>query len=240
MMAIGGWFDELLLSTENNNLTLRAPEPGPILGRLIGNWRAEWHVRYGRRPKGRAASAGVRWRKTGLGHVLRPLAIGLAFCALGLWAGLVYRNNQAAFRAHAVPARAVIDQIYSGALRMSDPGAPESFDQYGIVHFQARGQTAHARVLLVDGCTGVCIPMYRVGQVLTVYYSPGNLSYARLSPPARRTSSDVIYAVWIFGFLGALFLVAAVVNMVTALRDTRLATMPRKSGRTPGSAGSGR
>jgi hypothetical protein len=179
-------------------------------------------------------------RQTGLRHVLWPLAIGLAFCALGLWAGLVYRNNQAAFRAQAVPARAVIDQIYSGPLRLPVPGAPESFDQYGIVHFKARGQTAHARVLLVDGCTGVCVPVYRVGQMLTVYYSPGNLSYARLSPPGRQTSADVIYAVWIFGFLGVLFLVAAVVNMVPALRDARLATIPRKSGRTPGSAGSGR
>jgi len=196
-------------------------------------------MRYGRRPNGRAAGGGARWRQTGLGHVLLSLAIGLAFCALGLWAGLVYRNNQAAFRADAVPARAVIDQIYSGPLRLPDPGAPESFDQYGIVRFNARGQTAHARVLLVDGCTGVCIPIYRVGQMLTVYYSPGNLSYARLGPPARQTSPDVIYAVWIFGFLGALFLVVAVVNVVIALRDTRLTTTPRKSGRTPGSAGSG-
>jgi hypothetical protein len=76
--------------------------------------------------------------------------------------------------------------------------------------------------------------------MLTVYYSPGNLSYARLSPPGRQTSADVIYVVWIFGFLGVLFLVAAVVNMVLALRDARLATIPRKSGRTPGSAGSER
>jgi hypothetical protein len=159
-----------------------------------------------------------------------PLAYGQAWCT-----GTIRRPSGA----HAVPARAVIDQIYSGPLRLPDPGAPESFDQYGIVRFNARGQTAHARVLLVDGCTGVCIPIYRVGQMLTVYYSPGNLTYARLSPPARQTSPDVIYAVWIFGFLGALFLVVAVVNVVIALRDTRLTT-PRKSGRTPGSAGSGR
>lgn len=160
-----------------------------------------------------------------------PLAYGQAWCT-----GTIRRPSGA----HAVPARAVIDQIYSGPLRLPDPGAPESFDQYGIVRFNARGQTAHARVLLVDGCTGVCIPIYRVGQMLTVYYSPGNLTYARLSPPARQTSPDVIYAVWIFGFLGALFLVVAVVNVVIALRDTRLTTTPRKSGRTPGSAGSGR
>jgi hypothetical protein len=195
-------------------------------------------VRYVRRPQGRAAGGGSRSRQTGLGHVLRPLAIGLAFCALGLWAGLVYLNNQAAFRAQAVPARAVIDQIYSGPLRLPYAGAPETFDQYGIVHFEARGQTAHARVLLVDGCTGVCVPVYRVGQVLSVYYSPGNLSYARLTPPARQTSADVIYAAGIFGFLGAPFLVAAVINMVIALRDARLATIRRKSGRAPGSAGS--
>jgi len=47
--------------------------------------------------------------------VLWPFAIGLAFCALGLWAGLTYRHNQAVFRAHAVPARAVIGQIYASA-----------------------------------------------------------------------------------------------------------------------------
>jgi hypothetical protein len=172
--------------------------------------------------------------------VLWPLAIGLAFCALGLWAGLVHRNNQAAFRAQAVPAKAVIDQVYGGPIRLpATSGAPAIFDQYGIVHFEARGRTAHARVLLVAGCSGVCFPVYRVGQVLTVYYSPENLSYAQLISPAHETSAGVFYAVFLFGFLGLIFLAAAVINVVTALRDARPATIPRTSGRNPGSMESG-
>jgi hypothetical protein len=197
-------------------------------------------VRYVRRSQGRAAGGGSRRRRTSRGNVLWPLAIGLAFCALGLWAGLVHRNNQAAFRAQAVPAKAVIDQIYGGPLRLPISGAPTGFDQYGIVHFEARGRTAHARVLLVAGCSGVCFPVYRVGQVLTVYYSPENLSYAQLSSPARETSPGFFYAVWLFGFLGLIFLAAAVINVVTALRDARLATIPRTSRRNPGSMESGR
>jgi hypothetical protein len=83
-------------------------------------------------------------RHTGLGHVLRPLAIGLALCALGLWAGLVYRSNQAALRAQAVPARAVIDQIYGGPLRLPGPGAPEVFDQSSSPSSRVL-RTRHAR-----------------------------------------------------------------------------------------------
>jgi hypothetical protein len=155
---------------------------------------------------------------TGWRHVLWPLAIGLALSALGLWAGLVYSHNQAAFRAQAVRARAVIDQLYGGPLHLPNSGAPASFDQYGIVHFEARGQTAHARVLLVSGCSGTCLPACHVGQALTVYYSPTNLSYAQLASPARENFDGLFYAVWLFGFLGVIFLVGAAVNMVTALR----------------------
>jgi hypothetical protein len=197
-------------------------------------------VRYVRRSQGRAAGGGSPRRRTSKGPVLGPLAIGLALCALALWAGLVYRNHQAAFRAQAIPAKAVIDQIYGGPVSVSPSGTSATFDQYGIVHFEARGRTAHARVLLVEGCSGVCFPVYRVGQVLTVYYSPENLSYAQLSSPARKTSSDVFSAVWVFGFLGLIFLAAAVINAVTALRDARLATIIRRtSRRDPGSMESG-
>ena len=150
--------------------------------------------------------------------MLWPFAVGLAFCALGLWAGLVYNNNQADFRAQAVPAEAVIDQIYAGQPLV---GTPDVYDQYGIVHFDAQGQIAHARVLLVAGCTGTCLPVYRVGQVVTVYYAPENPSYAQLNSPARGTSAygRLVYAVWFFGFLGLIFLVAAAINAVVALRD---------------------
>jgi hypothetical protein len=172
-----------------------------------------------RRSQGRAGE-GSRWRRTGWRDVLWPLAVGLAFCALGLWGALVYNNNQAAFRAQAVPAKAVIVQIYAGQPLV---GAPDVFDQYGIVHFEAHGRTADARVLLVAGCSVTCLPVYRVGQVLTVYYSPENLSYAQLNSPARGTSAygRLIYEVWGFGFLGLIFLVAAVINAVAALRDAR-------------------
>lgn len=179
-----------------------------------------------RRSQGRAAGEGSRRRRTGWRDVLWPLATGLALCALALWAALVYNNNEAAFQAQAVPAEAVIDQIYAGQALV---GAADVFDQYGIVHFEAQGGTAHARVLLVAGCSGTCLPVYRVGQVLTVYYSPKNLSYAQLNSPARGTSAygRLVYAIWGFGFLGLILLVAAVINVVAALRDARPATIPR-------------
>jgi hypothetical protein len=171
------------------------------------------------RSQGRAPGPGSR-RRTRWWHVVGPLVVGLAFCALGLWAGRVYRSDQASFRAQAVPATAVIDQVYAGALRLPGAGAPEVFNQYGIVQFQAHGRTAHARVLLVDSCTGACFPVYRVGQVLTVYYRPENPSYAQLAP-AHETPAGIFYAVWIFGFLGLIFLMAAVINAVAAHRDAR-------------------
>lgn len=191
-------------------------------------------MRYVRRSQGRVAEGGSRRRRTSRGFVLWPLAIGLAFCALGLWLGLVQRNNQAAFRSQAVPVKAVIDQIYGGPIRLPTSGGPAIFDQYGIVHFEARGQTAHARVLLVAGCSGICVPTYRVGQVLTVYYSPENLSYAQLISPARETSAGGFSPVFLFGLLGLVFLAAAVINVITALRDARLATIPRTRRRNPG------
>lgn len=116
---------------------------------------------------------------------------------------LVYQHHQAAFRAQAVPAKAVIDQIY-GSAPSQNYNAP-TFDQYGLVHFEVRRQPAHARVLLVAGCSGTCVPEYRVGQVLTVYYSPENLRYAQLRSPARSTSADFLSEVLLFGFLGSSF-----------------------------------
>ena len=86
---------------------------------------------------------------------------------VGLFSGLVNSHNQTAFRAHAVPVRAVIDQIYSNA-PSQNYDAP-TFDQYALVHFEARGGTAHARALLVANCRGTCFPDYDVGQVLTAY-----------------------------------------------------------------------
>ena len=133
---------------------------------------------------------------------------------VGLFSGLVNSHNQTAFRAHAVPVRAVIDQIYSNA-PSQNYDAP-TFDQYALVHFEARGGTAHARALLVANCRGTCFPDYDVGQVLTVYYSPPNLTYAQLPSPASGISASSLYAILIFGFLGVICFGAAAVNMVTA------------------------
>lgn len=171
-------------------------------------------MRHAGRWQSPASGRAPRWWRTRRGRVLWPFAIGLAFCALGLWAGLTYRHNQAAFRAHAVPARAVIDQIYASA-PSQNYDAP-TFSQYALVHFQVQGRTAHARVLLADNCRGTCIPEYRVGQVLTVEYSPENLSYARLPYRASGISPDFLYALLAFGLMAVMFLAAAVINMVTA------------------------
>jgi hypothetical protein len=153
--------------------------------------------------------------------VLWPLGLGLAFGGLALWAGLVYSSNQASFRAQAVPAKAVIEQIYAGSPGVSYFSPLTIFDQYGIVQFDAKGQTAHPRVLLVAGCNQTCVPIYHVGQVVTVYYAPGNLSYAQLNPPARVSSTNVIYALWFLGAFALIFLTGAVINAVIKLRDAR-------------------
>jgi uncharacterized protein DUF3592 len=165
--------------------------------------------------KAAGRGAGPRWWRTRRGHVLWPLAIGLAIGALGLWSGIVYQHNQAAFRAQAVRARAVIEQIYDSAPSQNE-GAPPTFDQYAILHFEAQGRTAHARVLLVANCSGVCVPTYRVGQILTVDYSRQNLSYAQLPSRLRTPSADFWDVFMALGFLGLIFLAAAVINMLTA------------------------
>ena len=148
--------------------------------------------------------------------MLWPLALGLALCALCLWAGLVYQHNQARFQAHAVPARAVIDRIYTSA--PSQNYSASVFDQYALVKFKAQGQTAQARVLLVSDCTGSCSPEYRIGQVITVDYSPANLGYAQLPSRLIKPSASILYAFIVFGFLGVIFISAAVINIVTARR----------------------
>ena len=169
-------------------------------------------VRRGRRPEGGAPGRGPRRRETGRGYVLGPLATGLVLWALGLWSGLTYQHQQEAFRAQAVPATAVIDRLYTSA----PSPYTATFDQYAIVHFEAGRQTAHARVLLAIGCRGACVNGYSVGQELTVYYIPGNLTFARLSSPAPPTWTGYLSAVLVLGLFGTIFLVAAVINIVTA------------------------
>jgi hypothetical protein len=182
-------------------------------------------MRYGRQSQGRGTGERSRRQRTTWSYVLWPLGIGLVFCALSLWSGLTNRQNQATFQANAVSAKAVIDQIYASSPRVNIGGLA-SFDQYAIVHFESGGRTAHARVLLEDGCTGTCLPVRRVGQVLTVYYSPDNLSYAQLAPPGREAAGYYFWGVWLFGFFALISLVIATVNMVTMLRGGLPATMP--------------
>ncbi len=161
------------------------------------------------------------WR----GLVLWPLVAGVALCGLSVWAAVAHARSLAAFRASAVPARAAIDRVYAGQVYQGDAGG-SSFDQYAMVRFAARGVTAHARVLLVPGCSAVCLPRYHAGQVITVYYSPQNLNYAQLRPGGfGNGTDDAIAAVVLSGVFGLIFLTAAVVNLLTAGR--------------PGAAGSG-
>lgn len=160
-----------------------------------------------------SASGPYWWRKRRR-YVLWPLAIGIGLCAFGLWSGSVYAHNQADFRAHAVHTRAVIDKIYTSAPSQGY-GAP-TFDEYALVHFAAFGKRAQARVLLASNCSGTCIPAYRVGQALTVDYSPANLSYAQLPSRLHGPSATSLYALFAFGSLGFMFLGAAVINMRTA------------------------
>jgi hypothetical protein len=156
---------------------------------------------------------GPRWWRRRRGQVLGPLAGGVVLCSLGLVSALVHQHNQEAFRARAVPAAAVIDQIYDGA--PSQGYGPSAFDQYAIVHFEAAGRTAHARVLLASNCTGTCVPRYRVGQVLAINYSPGNLTYAQLPSGSHGISAAVLFAIVGLELMGVILLAAAVINMMS-------------------------
>jgi hypothetical protein len=144
---------------------------------------------------------------------LLPLGIGLALCGLGVWSGLMYQHDEAAFRAHAVKAIAVIDKLYTTA--PSEGVYPPTFAEYALVHFDMGTMTAHARVLLAANCSGTCIPQYRVGQVLAVDYNSSNPNYAQLPFRNRSPSADFLYELLLFGSMGLVFLGAAVVNMVT-------------------------
>lgn len=146
--------------------------------------------------------------------MLWPLVFGLVCCGLGLWGGLVYTHNQTAFSAHAVPAKSVIDQLYAGGSTVNSNGVV-SFDQYAIVHFQAGRQTAHARVMLAS-CAGKCVPGYRIGQELNVFYNPQNLGYAQLTSGISYTGYIVV---GFLGFLGITSLAAAIINAVMQRRQ---------------------
>lgn len=172
-------------------------------------------MRYGLRSRGRAAGGKPRERRTRWADVLWPLALGLAFGALALWAGLTYSHNQAAFRAQALSVTGVIDQIYATPPTVG-LGGVASFDQYGVVRFEARGQVADGRVLL-GSCTGLCTPRYRVGQEVRVYYSPQNRSYAQLGAPGHGTPISVL-GIWFFALLAVISLFAAAVNAVMRAR----------------------
>jgi hypothetical protein len=170
-------------------------------------------VRYGLRSAKRTAGGKSRERRTRLVDVLWPLALGLAFGALALWAGLTYSHNQAAFRAQALPATGVIDQIYASSSTVGTNGVA-TFYQYGMVRFEARGQFADARVLL-GSCSGICLPKYHVGQDVRVYYNPKNLSYAQLGAPGHGTPLSLsVLGICFFALCAVVLLFAAAVNAV--------------------------
>jgi hypothetical protein len=144
------------------------------------------------------------------------LIMGMAFCALSVWAAFAYSHNQSEFRAVAVPARAVIDKVYAANLYHGNSGW--TFDQYALVHFETRRGTVHAQVLLAVACRGSCLPVYRAGQMLTVYYSPQNMSYAQLSAKAKLSSNSDWGAIIIFGIVGLVTVAIAASNILKAAR----------------------
>jgi hypothetical protein len=50
-----------------------------------------------------------------------------------------------------------------------------------------------------------------------VYYSPQNLSYAKLGAPGYRNPTE-FFEIWLFGAFAAVFLFAAAVNAVMRIR----------------------
>lgn len=160
------------------------------------------------------SGGGPYWWRRRRRYVLWPLAIGVALCAFGVWSGLVYEHNQAVFHAEAVQTRAVIDQIYTSA-PSQDYNAP-TFDEYALVHFNVLGEKAQARVLLATNCSGTCVRSYRVGQLLSVDYSPKNVTYAQLPSRVHGPSANFLIELLAFGSLGLIFLGAAIVNIRTA------------------------
>ena len=62
----------------------------------------------------------------------------------------------------------------------------------------------------------MCQPKYRTGQKVLVYYSPQNLSYARLRAPDYHDPGDV-FGIWVLGGFAAISLFVAAVNAVTRI-----------------------
>jgi predicted Zn-dependent protease with MMP-like domain len=80
------------------------------------------------------------------------------------------------------------------------------------------------------------LPGFRDGQVLTVYYNPENPGYAQLS--SGSPASEYVWPV-LFGFLGAISLAAAVINLVTHAGQTSPGSR-RHEGERPGRQRPGR
>jgi len=63
--------------------------------------------------------------------------------------------------------------------------------------------------------------VYRAGQVLTVYYSPQNLSYAQLDRPRPPTAGGLPDGFYLCAAFALIFLVAAAINLAVLVHERR-------------------
>jgi hypothetical protein len=120
------------------------------------------------------------------------------------------------FIAHSAPASAAIDTIKDGA-PIQNYGAPPSFNEYAQVHYEVAGEVANSTVTLTANCTGVCLPIYNVGERIRVAYDTRNVSSAIYPVPHGRLGLNPLgwnYLILLVGFLGILSLAAALLNMI--------------------------
>jgi hypothetical protein len=148
--------------------------------------------------------------------VLVPAGIGLALCALALWEYQFQHSQGVAFRLHSATTTAVIDRIYDGPPQSSDGGS-SPFDEYATVHYFANARGVHARITLVAGCTGVCLPRYHIGERLRVAYDTRSVGYAEFPVPRGGVNAIPVESyinVALIAFVGIGVLIVAIVNMV--------------------------
>lgn len=162
-----------------------------------------------------------RWRVQ-RSYVLGPGLAGIVICALTVWAYLAVGAGNREILAHTATTRAVITSMRVGPPQQTT-GQPSAYPEWAAISYRVGTRALHAQVTL-QNCTGVCPPLFRVGQKIPVAYDVRNPSalYYPVPTTARYANTRLEIAV-IGGLLGGILLIAAVVNLIvgTVPQDER-------------------
>jgi hypothetical protein len=169
-----------------------------------------------------------RWRVQP-SYVIGPGVAGLVICALTVWAYQAVGAGDREVLAHMATTHAVIERIRLGVPH-EVMGGPPGFAQYGDISYRVDAHALHGRVTL-QNCTGVCPPLFRVGQTVRIAYNVRDVSvlYYPVPTPGRLDTARITIAA-IGAFFGVGSLIAAAVNLMAGTVPRGQRTRRRTAG----------